>query len=84
MPYELVEDKIAEIAPQYREELLAFIDFLLYRQKNSVLANGVSRKASSSAGQRRARVGRKLGGFEDGFYMSPDFDEPLESFKEFM
>ena len=35
MPYAIVEDKIARIAPQYRGELLAFIDFLLYRQKNS-------------------------------------------------
>jgi len=26
MPYAIVEDKIAEIAPQYREELLAFIE----------------------------------------------------------
>ena len=32
MPYAIVEDKIAEISPQYRGELLAFIDFLLYRQ----------------------------------------------------
>ena len=28
MPYAMVEDKIAEIAPQYRGELMAFIDFL--------------------------------------------------------
>ena len=83
MPYAIVEDKIAEIAPQYRGELLAFIDFLLYRQKNSVLANGVARKATSVA-QRRKRGGRTLGGFEDGFYMAPDFDAPLECFKEYM
>ena len=84
MPYALVEDKIAEISPQYREELLAFIDYLLYRQKKFVSANGESRKASSFIGQRRKGVGRKLGGFEEGFQMSPDFDAPLESFKEYM
>ena len=83
MPYAIVEDKIARIAPQYRGELLAFIDFLLYRQKNSVLANGVARKTTSVA-QRRKRAGRTLGGFEDGFYMAPDFDAPLECFKEYM
>ncbi|MBR5549312.1 MAG: DUF2281 domain-containing protein, partial [Kiritimatiellae bacterium] len=27
---------------------------------------------------------RKLGGFEDGFRMSPDFDEPLADFAEYM
>jgi len=83
MPYAIVEDKIAEIAPQYRGELLAFIDFVLYRQKNSVLANSVARKAASVS-QRRKRGGRTLGGFEDGFYMAPDFDAPLECFKEYM
>ena len=83
MPYAIVEDKIAEISPQYRGELLAFIDFLLYRQKNSVSANGVARKASSKV-QRRNRAGRTLGGFEDGFSMAPDFDAPLECFKEYM
>ena len=82
MPYAVVEDKIAAIDPQYRGELLAFIDFLLYRQKNSVLANGVDRNAKFVA-QRHKRVGRTLGGFEDGFYMAPDFDAPLECFKEY-
>jgi hypothetical protein len=83
MPYAIVEDKIAEIAPQYRGELLAFIEFLLYRQKNSVSANGEARKAMSVA-KRRKGGGRILGGFEDGFYMAPDFDAPLECFKEYM
>ena len=83
MPYAIVEDKIAEIAPQYRGELLAFIDFLLYRQRNSVSTNDVARKATSDA-QRRTRGGRTLGGCEDGFYMAPDFDAPLECFKEYM
>ena len=40
MPYSIVEDKIAEISPQYRGELLAFIDFLIFRQRNSATANG--------------------------------------------
>ena len=83
MPYAIVEDKIAEIDPQYRGELLAFIEFLLYRQRNSVSANGVVRKADSVA-RRRKKVGRTLGGFEDGFYMAPDFDAPLDCFKEYM
>ena len=83
MPYAIVEDKIAEIAPQYRGELLAFIDFLLYRQRNSVSATGAARKAKSVA-QRRNGGGRTLGGFEEGFYMAPDFDSPLECFKEYM
>ena len=27
---------------------------------------------------------RKLGGFEKGFFMAPDFDAPLEEFAEYM
>ena len=82
MPYSIVEDKIAEISPQYRGELLAFIDFLIFRQRNSATANGADRKAAPR--RRRKRAGRALGGFEDGFHMAPDFDAPLECFKEYM
>ena len=85
MPYSIVEDKIAEISPRYRGELLAFIDFLIFRQRNSATANAADRKAASSASQRRRkRVRRSLGGFEEGFCMAPDFDAPLECFKEYM
>ena len=82
MPYAVVEDKIAEISPQYRGELLAFIDFLLFRQKNLISAKGTIKSAVSSLSRRRV-AGRTLGGYEDGFYMAPDFDEPLECFKEY-
>ena len=81
MPYAVVEDKIAKVSPQYRGELLAFIDFLIFRQQNSV---PVKRRGAVSSTTRIRSVRRQLGGFEDGFYMSPDFDEPLECFKEYM
>ena len=29
-------------------------------------------------------VDRKLGGYEKGFYIAPDFDEPIEDFAEYM
>ena len=83
MPYAIVEDKIAEISPQYRGELLAFIDFLLYRQNNSIPADGAVQEAKPLA-PRRKQIGRALGGFEEGFYMAADFDAPLECFKEYM
>ncbi len=83
MPYAVVKDKIAEISPQYRGELLAFIDYLIFRQKNSIPAKGAMQAAVSSSSRRKVG-GRTLGGYEDGFYMAPDFDEPLECFKEYM
>lgn len=39
--------------------------------------------SSSSKGEIKP-VKRKLGGFEDGFYMAQDFDAPLEEFAEYM
>ena len=83
MPYTVVKDKIAKISPQYRGELLAFIDYLIFRQKNSLPAKDAMHVAASSS-PRRMAGGRTLGGYEDGFYMAPDFDEPLECFKEYM
>ena len=102
MPYATVEKKIAEVSPQYRGELMAFLDYLIFRQKNSVPAKGKTKKASPSSSRRRARqkglqvhkvagvtasalrARRKAGGLTGEFYMSPDFDEPLECFKEYM
>ena len=81
MPYAVVEDKIAKLSPQYRGELLAFIDFLIFRQNSSALTKGAIR-ANATSSRRRKASGRALGGYEDGFYMAPDFDKPLDCFKE--
>ena len=77
MPYAALEKKIAMVPPQFMDELSAFVDFLLYRKDNA----GDSADAETST---RLRTPRKLGGFEKGFYIAPDFDEPLEEFKEYM
>ena len=76
MPYAVLERKLSMVAPQFIDELSAFVDFLLYRQKETKQAVAVSKA--------RRRKPRKLGGFEKGYWMSPDFDEPLDDFKEYM
>ena len=78
MPYAVVEDKIAKVSPQYRGELLAFIDFLIFKQRNDVSSDGAASDVVRSAPKRKA------GGLTGDFYMAPDFDEPLECFKEYM
>ena len=80
MPYAVIENKIAEILPKYEGELLQFIDFLLFKQA------GEQRMQVRTPAKRLDAVGklRKLGGYEKEFYMAPDFDEPLECFKEYM
>ena len=78
MPYAVLEDKIEKISPMYRRELLAFIDFLIFKQGNDAsLGNATSDVV-------RSVPRRKAGGLTGDFYMAPDFDEPLECFKEYM
>ena len=78
MPYAAVKDKVDEISPQYREELLAFLDFLIFRQNHSTLSQDWASHVSSDVPKRHA------GGITGEFYLAPDFDEPLECFKEYM
>lgn len=80
MPYAVIENKIAEILPKYEGELLQFIDFLLFKQA------GEQRMQVRTPAIHLDAVGkpRKLGGYEKGFYMAPDFDEPLDDFAEYM
>ena len=78
MPYELVADKIEQIAPEYQGVLLQFIDFLLVKQ------NEASSSGPAHTQKNVAKPKRRAGGLEGGFYMAPDFDEPLEDFAEYM
>jgi hypothetical protein len=78
MPFEMVADKIAQIAPEYQGELLQFIDFLLVRQ------NEASSSGPANAQEQATKPKRRAGGLEGGFYMAPDFDEPLEDFADYM
>ncbi len=78
MPYAAVKDKVDEISPQYREEVLAFLDFLIFKQNHSVFSESRASQATADSPRRHA------GGITGEFYMAPDFDEPLECFKEYM
>ena len=78
MPYAAVKDKIAEISPQYCGELLAFLDFLIFKQKHDVPSDSGSLRVDAGAPRRHA------GGISGEFFMAPDFDEPLDCFKEYM
>ena len=75
MPYAVLEEKIAGISPKYQDELVAFIDFLLFKQAGDLQTG---ERASSGA------VSRKLGGYEKGCCMAGDFDEPIADFAEYM
>ena len=74
MPYAILEEKIAGISPKYQDELVAFIDFLLFKQAGETMPT-----APAATGA----VSRKLGGYEKGYRMAADFDEPLADFAEY-
>ncbi len=60
--------KLMALPPDMRQEVLQFVDFLLYKAKEELPINNQNRKAGF--GQVR-------------FTMSADFDEPLDDFKEY-
>lgn len=71
-----LEEKIARVSPPYRQELIDFIDFILYRQDHDG-------KPSGEATGKKKRVSN-FGALRDAItYIAPDFDEPLDCFKEY-
>ncbi len=57
----------------FRQELLDFLEFLL------------SKTTTASPVKKNIKRRKRVAGFAKGtFIMAPDFDEPLEDFKEYM
>ena len=83
MPYELLEKEIKSLTDQQQEAVFLFVRFLASQDadRTSVSDDGIG---LSFAGMATGARERKLGGFEKGFYMAPDFDAPLEEFAEYM
>lgn len=64
-----LETKIAGISPRYREELVSFVDFLLFRQSHE-------QKVSQTTGVKPRKS--LFGAMKDSnFHMASDFDAPL-------
>jgi mRNA-degrading endonuclease RelE of RelBE toxin-antitoxin system len=62
-------EKLKNFPPQYQQEVKDFIDFLEQRK-----VNPLAEKKNRQAGAMKGFL----------IYMAPDFDEPLEDFKEYM
>ena len=68
--------KLMALPPKMRQEVLHYIDFLLYKdqeQPNSQMPDAPSAQQRKEAGFSQVT-----------FTMSADFDEPLDDFKEYM
>ena len=72
MPYDDLEKKFHSLPAQSFAEVSDFFDYILY--KFDVKPPETKEKPFE----------RKIGGYEEGFYMAPDFDETPECFEEYM
>ena len=87
MPYELLEKEIKSLTDVQQQAVILFVRFLASQDAGRTTATkesiGLSIAEIGAAAGTSFRE-RKLGGFEKGFSMAPDFDEPLEDFAEYM
>lgn len=76
MPYAMLEKDIQDLTTSQQDAVAMFVRFLLTQKQ--------PRRDTVAPRPRRRRVlHRSLGGFEDGFSMSPDFDAPLPEFADY-
>ena len=77
---------ISELTPQTQELLSNILpgEELLITAENQLVAKivRVNELVAQSNGEKPKR--RRAGTAKGNFWMSPDFDEPLEDFKEYM
>jgi hypothetical protein len=96
MTEQLFLKKYGQLPENLKQELIDFFEFLLFKQQNKQADKqqkpekkkpenedkSTSEKvALTEMGKRKAP---KAGFLKGTFVMSPDFDEPLEDFKEYM
>lgn len=79
MSYAVLEKEIKSLNTEQQFAVQAFVRFLISR---AMVRSADSRTDASDVCRQKVPV-RALGGFEKGFYMSADFDAPLDCFAEY-
>ena len=74
MPLTEVQEKLKKIPDEYLVEVYNYLELLEYKI--------LYKKQNESS--KKKFPNRHPGLLNPNFYMSPDFDEPLEDFKEYM
>ena len=75
MSYAMLEKDLQELTTSQQDAVVLFVRFLMTQKQSRRTGEGRLRRRS---------VFRKLGGFEKGFAMAPDFDAPLPESAEYM
>lgn len=84
MPYAVLEKEIEKLDEAQQNAVVMFVRFLLSQGANGGSGIHEAGNEGSLAFEKvldKTKM-RKLGGFEKGFYIAPDFDEPLDDFAE--
>ncbi|MEX0966543.1 MAG: DUF2281 domain-containing protein [Bacteroidia bacterium] len=71
----LLYKKIELLPEELKKEVLDFVEFLLNKAK---------KEKTPVPDKTRGKSPRKAGSLKGTFKMAPDFDEPLDDFKEYM
>ena len=75
MPLAEVQEKLKTIPDEYLVEVYNYLELLEYK----ILYKKQNTASNKKFPNRRAGILK-----DSDFYMSPDFDEPLKDFKEYM
>ncbi len=75
MPLAEVQEKLKAIPDEYLVEVYNYLELLEYK----ILYKKQNTASNKKFPNRRAGILK-----DSDFYMSPDFDDPLEDFKEYM
>ena len=79
----MLYNKIISMPSYMAEEVNDFADFVLQKKQNNGLSKPVADKKNTDTNFENLPE-RGFGCIKGMFKMSPDFDEPLEDFKEYM
>ena len=83
MPCAILQKEIEKLDESQQDTVVMFVRFLL-SQKNASAKSSVFDNKHADGQTQSKIINRKLGGFEKGFYIAPDFDAPLDDFAEYM
>ena len=75
MPLAEVQKKLKTIPQEYLNEVYSYLELLEYK----ILYRAQHENAKNKFPNRKPGILK-----DPNFYMSPDFDEPLDDFKEYM
>lgn len=83
MTFAMLEKEFKSLSGAQQNAVALFVQFLA-TQNNARAGKPQTGEGNPPPPEVPSGDLRQLGGFENGFYMAPDFDEPIADFAEYM